>query len=319
MINKGNFRSATLDQWQQAFFELYGDVDKKLPLYDIMLQMVADSTRIAEAMRRGSFNEALPYIPRVFSWLCTMTNKVKRDEKFRYISEGKSLADLIWHKYPRRCAFCAQPKCGCPALRVDDMTRVERDDHMKNVQGQLEAARRGSRPSTLNEWVEMFEDVYGVVNASRSSAQKTFHFLEEIGEVEVELRKADRQQQDLRTSGKTEKIEWEDEIADVFSWLTAVHLHLRGIVHDFEQLIKAFEARPEVETPLKGETLTSDSATLSGQPSAQDEVGDSIAKLMPMLSFSHWVWREFGNKSGDGLLCHRCHQNKCRCKMAERQ
>ena len=289
LITRENSDSVSLDDWQQSFYDLYGHIDNDLPLYDIMLQMVADSTRIAEAMRRDSYNVALPYIPRVFSWLCSMRSKVARNEKYRDIGGDKTLADIIWHKYPRVCAFCAMPKCICPALHVDVMTRDERDVHMKEVEGSLEAARRQERPSKLNDWVEMFEDVYGTVNASRSSAVKTFHFLEEIGEVEVELRKADRLNEDLAPRGKTPKIEWEDEVADVFSWLTAVYLHLRGAVQDLERLVKA------LETPSEGD-----------------------ARLRPMLSFSHWIWHEFGNEKG-GLRCHRCKQDKCKCKMAQRR
>lgn len=199
-ITRRNFKSRSLDEWQLAFYELYGHIDRKLPLHDIMLQIVADSTRIAEAMRRGSYNTALPYIPRVFSWLCSMTSKVALNQReYDDIGGDKTLADLIWHKFPGVCAFCAEAKCKCPSIHVDAMTREERDSHMKDVAGQLEAARLQARPLTLDKWVEMFEDIYGTVNASRSSAEKTFHFLEEIGEVEVELRKADRQQQDLHS------------------------------------------------------------------------------------------------------------------------
>ena len=67
----------------------------------------------------------------------------------------------------------------------------------------------------------------------------------------MELRKADRQHEDLATRGKTSKIEWEDEVADVFSWLTAVYLHLRGVVRDLEPLIEAFGAPSGPEDPQR--------------------------------------------------------------------
>ena len=309
-ITPKNFESRSLDEWQLAFYDLYGDIDRDLPLYDIMLQIVADSTRIAEAMRRGSYDAALPYIPHVFSWLCSMTSKVARNQpEYRNLGGDKKLSDLIWHKFPGVCAFCAEPKCKCPSIHVDAMSREERDLHMKDVAGQLDAARLRKRPSGLNDWVEMFENIYGTVNASRSSAEKTFHFLEEIGEVEVELRKADRQQEDLRTGGKTAKIEWEDEVADVFSWLTAVYLHLRGVVYDLERLVNAFEVLGETK---KDRRIRSRATPVTAKPIP--------VKLEPMLSFSHWVWLEFGNRDGAGLRCHRCEKHpKCACKMAKRR
>jgi hypothetical protein len=303
-VGHNNFESASLDQWQKAFYVLYGNVDQKLPLYDIMLQMVADSARIAEAMRRGSYHAALNEIPKIFSWLCSMTSKVARNqEQYDDIGGKKSLADLIWNKYPGVCAFCAEPKCHCPALHVDAMTQQEREKHLEKVKDKLNAARQNPRPTKLNDWVQMFEDVYGTVNASRSSAQKTFHFLEEIGEVEVELRKADRQKAGLNVLGNKKlkleyrgevpyaKIEWEDEVADVFSWLTAVYLHLKGGLDDTIKLIAAF---------------------------AEDGQADvASAPLKPIYSFANWVWRAFENKEGDkiGLRCHRCHKTECDCTM----
>ena len=94
-ITRENFESVSLNDWQQSFYDLYGHIDRDLPLYDIMLQIVADSTRIAEAMRRGSYNIALPYIPRVFSWLNSMTSKVARDGQYRDIGGNKTLAWII--------------------------------------------------------------------------------------------------------------------------------------------------------------------------------------------------------------------------------
>ena len=290
LITVSNLDDASLDDWQEAFYKLYGEKDRELPLYDIMLQIVADSTRIAEAMRRHSYTVALPYIPRVFSWLCSLTSKVAGNDKYRDIGGNNSLADLIWHKYPGVCAFCAKPKCLCPALHVDSMTSEERKTHMLRVADELAKARLQSRPASLDSWVEMFENIYGTVNASRSSAEKTFHFLEEIGEVEIELRKADRKRADFFTLSTT--VQWEDEVADVFSWLSSVYLHLRGAVDDLEKLILAFDTFFSTE----------DGATVSPE-------------LWPKLSFSHWVWREFGSDEG-GLRCHRCHQSpRCGCNM----
>jgi hypothetical protein len=289
LITALNFGSAPLDHWQEEFCVLYGTLDAQLPLYDIMLQMVADSTRIAEGMRRGQFHVALPYVPRVFSWLCSMTTKCRLDSDFKDLCSGKKLSEMIWFKYPKVCAFCAKPQCECPAMHVDKMTKREREEHMQAVRVTLDMAREGhEKPVSLDAWVAMFEDIYGTVNASRTSAEKTFHFLEEIGEVEVELRKADRLQQNIPLPKEQDKtIEWELEIADVFSWLTSVYLHYRGHVEDMNKV--AFDLDP------------------SRRPS-------------PVPTFSAWVWKEFGNKStGIGFRCHRCGQPKCTCAIARRR
>lgn len=301
LITREFHQRAPLDYWQDEFYSLYGHIDADLHLYDIMLQIVADASRIAEAMRRGEYSVALPYIPRVFSWLCSLTSKCRLNrDKFGDLSTGRRLSEIIWEKYPNLCYFCAQPRCMCPAIHVDGMTAEERSRQLGSVHVALEQARASrERPITLDEWVEMFERVYGAVNAARSSAEKTFHFLEEVGEVEIELRKADRILNGLPISGeeRAKGIQLEPEIADVFSWLVSVYLHMRGFHTDLNKLVKTFELVPGFEA-----------------------THDAPIRLKPLLSFSSWVWAVFGNhETGIGLRCHRCgcgeEPGKCCCRM----
>lgn len=141
---------------------------------------------------------------------------------------------------------------------------------------------------TVDDWATMFEKIYGGTNRTRTSAEKTFHFLEEIGEVERELRAADRIRQRViprRT------LEWEDEIADVFSWLMAVFLHIRGRMDRSKSFLLEYQRK----------TKTS--------------LGAEVAQL-PLPRFSELLWMEFGDPNV-GLRCHRCLKTRCDMTIAQ--
>src|SRR5664279_2213495 len=108
-LTQDNFLEATLDDWQSAFWTLYGQTDMDLKLHELMMQLVVDSTRLSEAIRKGRYDEALSCLPRVFSWLCSLCSKcIHGGDAFRDLSpSGHLLSEVIWDKYPGLCALCA--------------------------------------------------------------------------------------------------------------------------------------------------------------------------------------------------------------------
>jgi NTP pyrophosphatase (non-canonical NTP hydrolase) len=274
-----NFRTASMDEWQSAFWNLYKSVDSYLPMYDMTLQLVGDSARLAEAVRKRSFGDALPLMAHIFSWLTTMVSKAGlQHDEFENFSAHSRFAEIIWHKYPGICYLCGRSECLCPILSVDDpKTRATSE---RAVQGDLLRARRRPTPDwTPDGWIDQFDRIYGGANTTRSLDVKAFHFFEEVGEVEVELRTADRLY--AKTISHTE-IHWEDELADVFSWLTALFLHVRGYVAKANVFIEAYEKR----------------------------MGREPTFSLPTPTFSEIVWAEFGD-SIVGLRCHRCRKTRC--------
>lgn len=119
-ITADNFTTASLDAWQAAFWNLYGTVDLDIPLYDMMLQLVGDSTSLAEAIRKRDYTEAFPVLPRIFSWLTTMVSKVRvQTSEYADIGDGKSLSEIVWNKYPSICYHCGFDRCVCILYDVD--------------------------------------------------------------------------------------------------------------------------------------------------------------------------------------------------------
>jgi NTP pyrophosphatase (non-canonical NTP hydrolase) len=287
-----NYTDATMNEWQRAFWEVYGLQDNDLKLHDMMLQLTVDATRLSEAVRKENFVEALSVLPRLLSWLFSLNSKTVGS--YPDLSpKGALLADVVWHKYPRRCSLCAQRSCICVTWVTDDLTSEERIEKERENEATLAAARKDeSQPRTLDEWVEMFEEIYGRVNRSRSASDKMLHLWEEIGELEVELRNADR-----RAAGQPDAkaTDWESELADVFSWVSSVYLHITGYLRRAQFFHDTIEAKSRRDAP---------------SPSAFPQP--------PQLS--RWVWLEFrGDRDNGGLRCHKCGYAVCGCTINYRR
>lgn len=292
-ITHANYRTASLDEWQMAFWRLYGHKDDETPLFDLLLQMVADATRLAEAVRKQKAAEALPYIPRVFTWLANMITKCANDPSlYGDLSSTASLSRIVWNKYPRLCSLCAEPRCMCPFLALDPDSKAavlegERSSRLKHARSQTDRM-----PATLDSWAGMFDQIYGIPHARLPLAEKTLHFFEEVGEVEVELRKWDRLAANIIPPGREEeysKIEFEDEIADVFSWLISMFIDIAEALKRANDFMETFREKRR------------------HAPTGKREFDPP--------TFSEWLWVEFGDPQTGTLRCHVCHQPKCECKV----
>jgi NTP pyrophosphatase (non-canonical NTP hydrolase) len=295
-LTKQTSSSATIDEWQGAFWSLYEEQDRALPLFDMMLQMIVDATRLSEAMRKGKYEEAFACLPRVFSWMCSMSAKCASDPELADLSKnGGTLGDIIWNKYPGLCSLCAEEVCVCPMWNAD-VLELERTSIEAGRASKLDTARAvGTRPERLDDWVAMFDKIYGNVNATRDSSSKVLHLWEEIGELEVELRKADRLKSKQVPAAEKKHlgtVEWESELADVFSWLSSVYLHIDGSLKSSRRVLREFATK-----------------------ASRIDRGQKAGTEPHFLPLSQWMWLEYGDDRGKaGLRCHRCHeQPQCRC------
>jgi NTP pyrophosphatase (non-canonical NTP hydrolase) len=292
-ITEATYDSASLDDWQAAFWHLYGHQDATASMYDLVLQMIADATRLAEAIRKRKPAEALPYIPRVFSWLCAMVSKcADKPALYGDLVRTNQLSEIVWQKYPNVCSLCAASPCVCSFIEAASLR--SRDPRRKTAEraAMLQSARsrRESMPATLDDWSKMFQEIYGISHGNLSLSDKGLHFFEEVGEVEVELRKADRVRHGVVPPGRADEyahIEFQDEIADVFSWLVSIYLDIMVELERASDFMETFlEKRGSTDGKRSG---------VAGPP------------------FSHWIWVEFGSSAG--LACHVCKERRCVCNV----
>lgn len=73
----------------------------------------------------------------------------------------KSLDDLLWNKYPRRCPYCCEEECD-PERKRDNVAFSPADLQEQALLGDA------VRPRSLQEWRLLFRDIYGKRNRAEN-------------------------------------------------------------------------------------------------------------------------------------------------------
>ena len=194
-INATNFNEVPLDTWIHFFNEIFEVRNNQLKSSGsenarfMWLKVIEHSTRIAEAIRKREFFDAVSSISRVFCWICGFVKN--NPELLGTENTTTPLADILWHKYPRTCAYCTpimteeikeviERRQALPCLCEPNMEKVR---NKKATAINLEEYRELERPNSLDDWSNMFVTIYRQRCSLTSLESICFHFLEEVGEV----------------------------------------------------------------------------------------------------------------------------------------
>jgi|SRR5579884_2521554 len=180
---------APLSVWQKALARHAPLPQDELVLW---LTVVEASGRVAEGLRKESIAEINSNLARLFAAYAAFAESCAVD-----------LEKVIWRRFPHRCPYClVQTNCVCladPDVRSDPADPVLRRAVLDT----------SLQPATLDDWVAMFDRLYGRVNRLMPVSVLGFHLAEEIGEVAGALVTPPR-------GGVVE------ELGDVFAWIAAL-------------------------------------------------------------------------------------------------
>lgn len=196
-INTANFNRVPLDDWVEFFNDIFEDRNSELikkggeeSARFMWLKVMEHSTRIAEAIRKRGFFDAVYSVARVFCWICGFVKN--NGELLGTKNSQSSLGDILWHKYPRACAYCAPSLTAAikeivqskGALKCCCEPAVEQVKNKKAHAPHLDEYRKTLlRPDSLDKWSDMIVGIYRERCSLMSLDSICFHFLEEVGEV----------------------------------------------------------------------------------------------------------------------------------------
>lgn len=234
------------------------------PAYSIYLTLVGVASELSEAIRKHAYDDALVLIPRLLGWLLAVANRAERDERFTDIARRDGFALALWHKFPNHCAVCGTAQCSC--VDVDKMSRAARRRRAREIDVALSEVRgQGAPQRTIDEWTEALEAIYSYANRTLDGPKKTFHFLEEVGELELAMLRADEQAPRRAATlhaARQRPTAWELELADCFGWLVATYQHIiksaaknHEFVEGYRRLNEGRHHRRRFGSPLRLSTL----------------------------------------------------------------
>lgn len=246
---KKTLHKATLDEWQEEFWYVYKDLDKKRDLHKVWSMAYEDATKVGEAIREGNPKECLKALAHTFCWIASFVAKLGKDEschpRFKGMKEFNKLSSVVWFKYREVCPACGESPCVCPIKRAKYTSRewaAERKRiwaKIKNEEpGFKKAADVPNKP--LDWWQAMFRDIYlGTHNIIRLE-DIGFHLLEEMGEVEERIRDIATRRNVRQKLLKKLQEDLVGEVADTVSWCFSIVRKIAADAETFKPLAREY-------------------------------------------------------------------------------
>jgi len=308
-ITKANIGNIPLDEFVTAVAGIYKTQDEKRLIWDVWLHAVNHAAAIGEEARKYKPGKKLLEDIADFSmWLFTFVGKIRdafgsvagrqRIEESTIRTEV-TLSAIIWNKYPWVCPVCFGRRINDGEATDIQLIRpcdcllypVETRDP-KQVRGYINKLRQYAKdhiddmPKSVNEWQQLFQNIYEANLRHLSLTDIAFHLLEEVGEVSNAMLRMYTYDSEEFVAGEPE---WrqkglENEIADVSSWLFTLVNHLEVI--------------PEI-----------------GREFQKFLWGEDVVALPP-IKLSSIIWKRYGSDSLDSLYCpHKCKKPVCECPI----
>jgi len=272
----------TIDEFVSAFQNVYGQYDEKRSEEQQWLLIVEESSRIAEAVREGSYESILEHLTNLFVWLCGFIAKCIIPETKCYLKDDFST--IIWIKFQQKCARCDSKPCQC----LSSMKRLMKREKAQKEEAYNETEKNAreqidSRPKKLDDIVAMFNEIFYSNIMITDIKEIAFHLLEEVGEVSEQIRelKANIEESNI----KFHKTELRRELADVFSWVMALLIKVNLLGDAAYNLTKTFASLQEKQS-IEIEPIT---------------VNNSLLRILVQKFYSE----------GDQLVCKTCRKQKC--------
>ncbi len=308
--SQANVGQASLDEYVSIVAKIYGSHDKYRSIWDVWCHTLHHAASIAEQIRKGTPEEDLYREIADFSlWLLTMVLKLKAEfgrsegsfeaPPDRFIRIQSTCSDLLWHKYPKRCPSCSASSiadagpddvrlghinpCECPAHppeTEDAVARRMRIGALRNYSTMIHP----EKPKGINEWQEMFGEIFEANLATLTLKDIALHLMEELGEASNAMIRMYSYKEETFRSGEPNwrQTNLETQLADVFSWLFALVAKL----------------------------------DLPRQAGDQKRIQPSGPTSVPApVRLSGIIWRRYGSEEMRSFYCPFCKNVVCKCPI----
>ena len=211
-------------EWAAIFGNIYRNTDKQRTPEQIWIAIMAHASSMGESIRTISFETLLNSAAHTFCWLCSFVNMCNSLENDAF-SLKESLCGIVSLKYPGVCGHCEEKHCTCDPVKMDSETN--KSAKYKTLP---EKYRPHALPAFEDYHIEGLISNFDIIYAGRihilTLESIGFHFLEEVGEAAVAVRKLGQ----LRKIHKYRKEDFDP------SFLNSLE-NIPGIVAQYEKYI----------------------------------------------------------------------------------
>lgn len=222
----------SLGQWQEHMDDLYSDVNSRREPLETFARLTEMAAGTARGVREEDEELIQKYPPRFMAWLLGLSNQLDID-----------LEQATFDYYPGVCTYCRKSSnCACS---VTD----EKNERISDEEDIIRLKQKREKPSNLDEWVGMFNKIYGNVNEKIGEEDLLFHLLEELGEVCEIVRHytiTDEKLEEWSDQVTPDDIETRlrQEISDLFAWYCGLS-NIMGVQVDHRMKMTYEESCPQ--------------------------------------------------------------------------
>ena len=173
-----------IKEWMHDFAELYSDSDKERSPEEFWIATMSYCSVIGESIRRINYPRLMKAAAHAFCWICSYVHYCNNTEDL-ILHCNHTLCDIVFLKFPNVCGHCLENPCKCDPFKMD-----EKKDKSADYRWLLDRwkERRKIEGHKIDEWLNIFKDIYGGQNHLQTLESIGFHFLEEAGEEAMAVR-----------------------------------------------------------------------------------------------------------------------------------
>lgn len=311
--------SQKISEWMDVFKELYSQADKNRTPEQMWTAVMAHTSSIGESIRKFAFKDLMKSAAHTFCWLCSFVYKCNIIPDDDIFSISDSLCGIVSLKYPNKCGHCIKSPCSCDPVKIESET--DKSARYKELLGLRNRDIEAFEGYSIKKYRDMFNEIYRARSHIQTLESIGFHFLEEIGEAAVNIRKLSQ----LRniTNDDSSGIE-EDFLKQL--------LTVEKIVEYYDEYYDEYFKEKDLIKYTSTETNMLKARIVEAKMGLLSEIGDSFSWFCGVLnkvdSISKSIWddpqdhyvqtleqvlNEGYIDSDDKPICPTCKKNPCKC------
>lgn len=303
-------------EWMSVFSELYSQADSERTPEQMWIAIMAHTSSIGENIRKFAFESLLTSAAHTFCWLCSFVNKCNK-VKNDVFSISESLCGIVSLKYPNVCGHCQANPCACDPVKVEG--EKDKSAMYTDLLGLRERDLDSFEGYSIEDYQKMFRKIYGARGHIQTLENIGFHFLEEIGEAALCVRKSSQ----LRNIAQDSRTQIDSTFLEKLSTV-------KGIVEsyaEYRDLLKKIDNASKDPRMLKARVVDAKMGLIV-------EIGDSFSWFCAVLnkldSISKSIWdhpenhdkpkpleqilnKEYFDPLTGEARCPSCGKKPCRC------
>lgn len=177
----------SVNDWMRVFQELYSKADSKRTPEQMWIAVMAHTSTIGESIRKVAFESLLKSAAHTFCWLCSFVNKCRALPDDDVFSIRESLPGIVSLKYPSVCGHCKGKPCRCDPVNIEG--KADKSAVYTDLLEIRDRELKSQEDYSIEGYKKMFYEIYGARGHIQTLESIGFHFLEEIGEAAVCVRK----------------------------------------------------------------------------------------------------------------------------------